>query len=300
MSLTKYTVFMKVAELESLTKAAQVLGYSQPAISHNIISLEERFGFPLFNRNHDRCTLTENGRKMLEICSQVVRDEQIVDDTVHSINGLLTGSLRIGSICSMLQHFVPSVVFNFTTAYSNIDLSIDEFTYREVIERLKDGSIDVGFTTGRIPKGLKIRFIPLFKDPIRLIVPKGHPFDHYEKVPASVLNGCDFILPSSKYDDIFDTLTDSVSVAPNVKFRVNSEIASLSMVANHLGVTIMSGFEAFAYTSMGNHQDVVVKNFQEDLYRSLGIAISSQYRPTPPMKAFIRAACTNCGKESPY
>lgn len=110
---------MKVAELQSLTKAADVLGYSQPAISHNIISLEERFGFPLFNRNHDRCTLTENGRKMLEYCSQVVRDEEIVSDAVHSINGLLSGSLRLGSICSMLQNFVPGVVFNFTTAYSN-------------------------------------------------------------------------------------------------------------------------------------------------------------------------------------
>lgn len=290
---------MKVAELQSLTKAADVLGYSQPAISHNIISLEERFGFPLFNRNHDRCTLTENGRKMLEYCSQVVRDEEIVSDAVHSINGLLSGSLRLGSICSMLQNFVPSVVFNFTTAYSNIDISINEYTYREVLDRIRDGAIDIGFTTGRIPKGSKIRFFPLFEDPIRLIIPKEHPLDQYDKVPASLLNGTDFILPSTEYDDIFSTLTDTVSVTPNVKFRVNSETASLSLVSNHLGVTIMSGFEAFAFTANGSHPNVIVKNFKEDLHRTLGIAISSQYRPTPPMKAFIQAACTTCGKPNP-
>ena len=67
MSITKYQIFVKVAELGSLTRAAEALGYTQPAVSHSISSLESRFGFPLFYRSRDACRLKRllNGLALL-------------------------------------------------------------------------------------------------------------------------------------------------------------------------------------------------------------------------------------------
>lgn len=61
MSINKYEIFLKVVELGSLTKAADVLGFTQSGISHTISSLEMEFGFALLIRNRSGVKLTVNG-----------------------------------------------------------------------------------------------------------------------------------------------------------------------------------------------------------------------------------------------
>jgi len=291
MSITKYAAFVKVAELGSLTKAAEALGYSQPAVSHIINSLENRFGFPLFYRSRDACTLTENGEKLLFYCTQVIKNEAYIEDTVHSLNGLLSGSIRVGAVSSMLTHLVPKIIYHFSAAYSNISISLNELTFKEIASGLKSGSIDIGFTSSRTSD--KIKFIPLFDDPVCLVIPPDHPFRAYETIPVKKLNGCDFIMPSSGYDDVYEAITDKVEISPNIKYRVGSDIAVIGMVSNHLGISIMSSQQA---QFLGGA--VIRKEFSEHFHRTLGIAVSSAHCPTPAAKAFIRAARNICGKES--
>ena len=143
MSINKYQIFVKVAELGSLTRAAEALGYTQPAVSHSISSLESRFGFPLFCRSRDACTLTENGAQLLDACRQILRSEAEIEETVHALNGMLTGSIRIGSVSSMLTEFVPRVVYHFSRAYPQIRITLSELTFQEIPSALAAGSIDV-------------------------------------------------------------------------------------------------------------------------------------------------------------
>ena len=126
MSITKYQIFVKVAELGSLTRAAEALGYTQPAVSHSISSLESRFGFPLFYRSRDACRLTENGERLLDACREILRGEEEIEATVHALNGVLTGSIRVGSLRSMLTEFVPRVIYRFSQAYPQIGLTRDK------------------------------------------------------------------------------------------------------------------------------------------------------------------------------
>ncbi|MER1988943.1 MAG: LysR family transcriptional regulator [Solibacillus isronensis] len=65
MSLVKYEILNKVAEVHSFTKAASVLGLTQSAVSHAVSSLEKEFGFNLIHRNRTGVTLTEDGMQML-------------------------------------------------------------------------------------------------------------------------------------------------------------------------------------------------------------------------------------------
>ena len=138
MSVTKYIAFAKVAELGNLTRAAEILGYTQPAVSHMINGLEQRFGFPLFTRSRDAFTLTENGEKLLAYCLQVIKDEEKLNDEVNALNGLFTGSIRIGSLASMLQRFVPGIIYRFSEMYPNVDISLNEMTFTDIIEGLKN------------------------------------------------------------------------------------------------------------------------------------------------------------------
>lgn len=284
MSINKYQIFVKVAELGSLTRAAEALGYTQPAVSHSISSLESRFGFPLFCRSRDACTLTENGAQLLDACRQILRSEAEIEETVHALNGMLTGSIRIGSVSSMLTEFVPRVVYHFSRAYPQIRITLSELTFQEIPSALAAGSIDIGFTSDRLPEGSKLRFTPLFEDPVCLILPPGHPFLAYERIPARLLNGCDFIMPSPGYDDIYRAVADQVDIRPNVKFNVGSDVAAVGMVANRLGLSLLSRQQA---RFLGGN--VVCRDFQEDFHRTLGVATHAGRRLSPALKVFLQA-----------
>ena len=100
--MIKYQAFIKVAELGSITKAAKALGYSQPGISHIIDAFEDEIGFPLLMRTRDALQPTEDGKKILSYCHQIVRTENEMKNTVQSVKGLSSGTIHIGSQNSMM------------------------------------------------------------------------------------------------------------------------------------------------------------------------------------------------------
>lgn len=289
MSITKYKAFLKVAELGSLTKAAQALGYSQPNISHMIKTLENDFGFSLFTRSKDNCTITKNGEAILYYCSQIVKYEDQLQAEVKGIFGLLTGSVRIGATNSAMIDFVPKVIHRFTTSYSGIELLPREMDADSIIQTLKMGNIDLGFLEeNAVPDELHSNFIPLFRDPLCLILPPNHPLVSYSKIPIEKIRGCDFILPiipGTENDSQFDDILSKMS--PNVKYKAASDLAIFGMVENNLGISIMSK-EMTKYM----HCQVESRDFAEGLYRTLGVLVSSPDHATPAVKEFISVAKT--------
>jgi DNA-binding transcriptional LysR family regulator len=73
LSINKYEIFLKVVELGSLTKAADVLGFTQSGISHTISSLEMEFGFTLLIRNRSGVKLTVNGEQVLQPIREILK-----------------------------------------------------------------------------------------------------------------------------------------------------------------------------------------------------------------------------------
>ena len=168
MNIIKYLAYIKVIELGNITKAAKELGYSQPGVSHMLDALEDEFGFPLLNRSKDAITPTEEGKKLLYYCNQIIKNEYLLRDTVNSIKGLTSGSIRIGGLYSTMVSFVPDLVHECSKAYSNIEIYLEECSVSEIKEQLKNGKLDFAFTMDDVPKGFD--FYPLFKDSICLLV----------------------------------------------------------------------------------------------------------------------------------
>ena len=278
MSITKYKAFLKVAELGSLTKAAQALGYSQPNISHMIKTLENEFGFSLFIRSKDNCTLTKNAESILYYCTQIVKNDELLHASVQGIFGLLTGSVRIGATNSNMIDFVPKAIHRFTTSYSGIELLPREL-----------GNIDVGFLEEQaVPQELRRYFTPLFKDPLCVILPPNHPLSALDKIPPDKIRGCDFILPLVPGSDDISEFSDIIQrVSPNIRYKAASDLAIFGMVENNLGISIMSK-EMTKYLRC----KVESREFTEDLYRTQGVLISTNEHVTPAVQEFISVAKT--------
>lgn len=289
MSITKYKAFLKVAELGSLTKAAQALGYSQPNVSHMIKTLENEFGFSLFIRSKDSCTLTKNGESILYYCSQIVKNDDLLHASVQGIYGLLTGSIRIGATNSNMIDFVPKVIHRFTTSYSGIELLPRELGAESVVRELKSGNIDVAFIEEEaVPDELKKYYTPLYKDPLCVILPPNHPLTALDKVPSDRIKGCDFILPIVPGTDNVSEFSDVLSrMNPNIRYKAASDLAIFGMVENNLGISIMSK-EMTKYLRC----KVESREFAEDLSRTQGVLVSSDEHITPAVQEFISVAKT--------
>ncbi|EEL70008.1 Transcriptional regulator, LysR [Bacillus mycoides] len=110
MTLTKYEIFNKVAELNSFTKAAEVLGFTQSAVSHAISSLEKELSFPLFIRNHSTLTLTKNAEELLITVRKILYYNNMLKQEVAAINGFQKGTVRVGVFSSISKNWIPGIL----------------------------------------------------------------------------------------------------------------------------------------------------------------------------------------------
>lgn len=284
MSFTRYQAIVKVAELGSITKAAIDLNYSQPNISHLINSFEEEVGFPIFMRNRDSITITENGKKVLNYCKQIIKKEQDLQLTISSINGLRKGILRISSLNCMLCDFIPLVVYEFSTIYPNIEIIIEESLCPQMETPLQEGSIDIAFLRNFESKNYE--FIPLLKDPGCLAMHESHPLAAYNKVPVDLLDSCSFIMyPSPCYNLTLKYLFKK-DITPNIKVRTANDAAALALVSKNVGVYLLSYLNKHRIPN-----NVVARELESDDYcKILGIAFKSFKQASPAVKEFVKIA----------
>ncbi len=281
MSISKYRAFIQVVESGNLTKAAAQLGYSQPGISHMIDSLEADFGFPLLIRNKDRIIPTEDGKQILGYCYQIVNREEALREAVSGINGIMEGDIRLGSYCSLMADYVPRTVRRFSDAYSNIHFHLYEVEAGAFEDMFSRGQIDIAFMSEFVPKGYT--FIPLFRDKAKVIMREDHPLASSKGLIPAMLSGCDFIMPVPGFDDIISSIQHESPFTPNVKYWPASDICAISLVANGLGISVISSLQVSQLPS-----GVIARDLDRNYGRQLGICVRSLKHTSPAVKEFIR------------
>lgn len=279
--MIKYRAFIEVVETGSITKAAKKLGYSQPGISYMIDSLEKEIGFPLLIRGKDNVQPTKDGARILYHCKQLVNNEDDLLETAKAINGLMEGTIYLASQNSMLVNIVPHIISCFAKSFSGITVNLEELPFDSFSSYFQRGDIDMGFMSQMKLKGFE--FHPLFKDPLCLIMHKDHPFARYERIPAANLNGCDFIMPISGWDDTVQMVMAKSPFTANIRFEVASDTAAIALTAENQGVYIMSNLQASLLPD-----NVVSRLFEEDYFRIMGYMVKTIKNATPALSEFIK------------
>ena len=145
-NLELYKVFYTVAKCGSLTKAAEELYISQPAVSQAIKQLENQLGGQLFNRTHKGMELTETGGK--QIFATVEKALKLFDEAESKYTELkdtATGIVRICASDTVSTHFLLPYIKRYHEKYPNVNLMLLNGTSSETIELLKNNKGDVGF-----------------------------------------------------------------------------------------------------------------------------------------------------------
>lgn len=283
MGFTKYRAFVHVVECGSLTKAAVMMGYSQPGVSKMVESLEAELKVSLFVRNGSSLKLTENGRRIYAYCKEIVQRYDDMINVTNAMNGLLTTNLRIGAVNSMMQAYVPQLIKAYSDAYPSVLISLDELNSYDIIDALKNNNIDVGFTNSFDLPGME--FVPLFNDPVRLIVNTASPLASKKKIPVSALNGCNIITIPSKGDDLIAAVRKTYNFNSVSRYTVHSDAAAIAMVSAGLGSYIISEMQCHRLP-----ENVVKLEFKEDIHRVMGMGFHTYSIMPPALEEMKKAA----------
>ncbi len=175
-TLRQLQVFQEVAKQNSITKAANSLYLTQPAISIQLKKLESQFDKPLTETIGKRIHLTTYGEKVLEVAKQI---NQLTDDLKNignSSSNQLTGKIKVSSV-STGKYVIPYLISDFLGLNTNIDLTLNVTNRNEVIGNLMRNEIDFAIVSIK-PERIQVEKLELFKNELALVVPYSIKANH--------------------------------------------------------------------------------------------------------------------------
>ncbi len=198
MDVVKLKAFCTVARLKSISRAAEALYYTQPAVSAQIRELENTYGARLFRRVGQSIELTAAGEALLPHATGLLdlfaRSRTLVSEAV----GITNRSLTIGVSSMPSIHVLPQILAEFSRTCSDINVSITVGNASRIEDLISSGSVDVGIVGRTSGSRNRPRFhsVALLQDPLVLIVPPDHPWAAQDgEPPAAELAEQRFILP---------------------------------------------------------------------------------------------------------
>ena len=144
MTLEQLRIFLAVAERQHMTRAAEFLNLTQPAVSAAIAALESRHGLPLFHRIGRNIELTEAGRLLRGEAQAILRRVQDAEASLADLRGLRRGRLRLAASQTVGNYWLPPLMARFRRAFANIDLDLTIGNTEQVAAAVKDGAAELG------------------------------------------------------------------------------------------------------------------------------------------------------------
>ena len=287
MDLNRYRLLLNLAETRNITRTAENLGYSQPGVSHIIKGLEKEMGFPLVIREKYGVVLTPAAELLLPRIRDIVTADEKLEQTIYSINGLECGKITIGTYSSVAIHLLPRILSNFRKMHPDIDIYVREGGADNIVEWMSEKSVDFAFLSQIYVKGTE--FIPFGKDPLLAVLPLDYKLQAgQEKFDIRKFEGQDFIISAIGNDfDVHHALEES-DVHPRFRYSVLDDHSILSMVENHLGISILSRLIVTGY-----EERVKLLPLNPGSARELGIGFHAYEELSPAARTFVDYARNN-------
>lgn len=192
MSDRRLQVFHAVARLLSFTKAAEVLHMTQPAVTFQIRQLEDQFDTRLFDRAHNRVSLTEAGHAAFEYAEKIFEKYSEMENAVREITGNISGSLTLGASTTISEYMLPALLGDFNKENPEVLLRLRVSNTEGVVSMIENNVIDLGIVEGPVTnKNLLVEICQ--KDDLVVVVPTNHELTKLKKVSVEELLKYPFI-----------------------------------------------------------------------------------------------------------
>jgi LysR family transcriptional regulator, nitrogen assimilation regulatory protein len=239
---SKWLVFMKVAELGSLTKAATVFDVPQSMISRHVGALERQCGTRLFRRTGRGVVLTEFGEQLYPRLQALVQEADQLTDDIRSSGGEPAGEVRVGILPSAVPMLASKLFSTVKEKFPRVRLHLSDGPSTQLEEWLRDGRLDMALLLREGPVSDRGESV-LAQISLRLIGPRNDPLVQQDTVDLSALKGLPLVAPSHPHPlrARLDSLGEARGISLNIAAEADSIRLQHELVAAGGGYAITSG-----------------------------------------------------------
>lgn len=186
MTLTQLDYIVAVDTYRHFATAAEACHVTQPTLSMQIQKLEDELGVLIFDRSKQPVVPTETGQAIVAQARDVLRAARRIPDLVSESKNALRGDLRIGIIPTLAPYLLPYFIGEFVGKYPAMSVRIQELVTEQIVERLRNGLIDVGLVVTPLTEN-GITELTLFREPFVVYAADSHALLRKETVgPADL------------------------------------------------------------------------------------------------------------------
>ena len=285
MELRNIKSFIKVAEFENFSKAAEALDYAQSTITMQIQQLEQELGVELFDRIGKRVVLSEKGRSFLLYANEMLKLEAEAIESV-SENDTPSGTLRIGLTETIASTFFSSLLESYLSKYPKVHFEITCGVTLELYDQLEKGNLDMVFLLDRPVYRPALQTVLSVPATVPFVSSADHPLANQKNVSPERLREETLILSekNNNYRQVFDEL----SLEHNLLFEDTQELSNLNIILSflkkNLGVTFLPDYAIPSPLQENNLALFTVAGFS--IQMQLQILYRRQKWVSPAMKHF--------------
>ncbi|MGX1186431.1 LysR family nitrogen assimilation transcriptional regulator [Pseudomonas sp. F-14 TE3623] len=190
----RWILFIRVAEVGSLSKAATLLDMPQSMVSRNIALLESQCGERLFHRTGRGVVLTEFGEQLLPCVSSLLVEAQSIVDDIRNLRGKPVGEVVVGMLPSAVRRYAGTLFAAVSEHMPGVRLHLIEGASAQLEEQLHDGRLDMALVLREDETSIGEAY-PLVRVPLHLVGPATDPVIGNRDIPLKQLSGLPLVVP---------------------------------------------------------------------------------------------------------
>ncbi len=236
-------VFHTVAKLLNFTKAADALHMTQPAVTFQIRQLEEYFNTRLFDRTHNRVSLTEAGQRVYGFADRIFELYDEMEHSIREMTGDVSGIVTLGASTTIAEYMLPFLLGDFKNKNPDVNIRLKVSNTDGIVSMVENNIIDLGIVEASVSnKNLQVDVCRM--DQLVAIMPPAHPLASFSALTPQQLINYPFICReegSGTREVISEYLHKlGVNEEPTVCLELGSPEAIKGAVEAGMGISIMS------------------------------------------------------------
>jgi len=188
MQMDSLKVYCDLVETESFTKAAQINGVTQSAVSQQISALERTFKSLLVERSKKQFRLTREGQVLYDYSKEILQTYATLDSRLQELKDIISGTIRLATVYSIGLHILPPRLKQYMQSYPTVNLHVEYRRSNQVYEDVVSNVVDLGLVAYPV-RNAELEIVPLGKDPLVVICHPQHPLARHTNVKVKALEG---------------------------------------------------------------------------------------------------------------
>ncbi len=270
-NLRQLEYLVAIADTRHFRRAAERVNTTQPTLSEQLKSLEQRLGVQLVERTRSRVVMTPLGSQITQIARRMLSDANEIRSLAASGGRELSGVLRIGLPPTIGPYLLPRVIPELHARYPELKLYVREELPSMLPRSLDEGTHDLVITLLPV-NGADLSSVVLYREPLHLLVGIDHPLAAQSRVRKRDLQGQDVLAlgPGHQLHDVVQTLCEELGANLRFDYEGTSLDMLREMVATGLGVTFMP--DLYVQTMLTRDPSVTCLELEgRSVYRTIGM-----------------------------